>query len=435
MYFAYTVLMTVAAVLLLPYFAVRGVRQGKYWKSLRQRLGHLPAAVAQRNPRRPGAVWIHAVSVGEAFAALPLARRLKQRFPGRRLVVSTTTDTGQRLVRGRFDFTDDVFYFPLDWPAAVRRVFQQVEPGLVVILESEIWPNFLREARRARVPVIFINGRISERSFRRYRWVDGWLARVLRDAERFLAQTETDAERFRALGAPAARAEVMGNLKYDLSPPASGPLVAWLEAECRQQDRRPFLVAGSVLAGEEEPVLAAFAEVKARWPGALLVLAPRKPERFEAAARLAVDAGWRVARRSAQELDAPLPAADLFLLDTLGELAGLYRLADGVFVGGSLVPAGGHNILEPAWFACPPVFGPSMENFDEIARQFLQAGAAVQVSSSAELARAWLRLLEDAGARERMGHAARALIERNAGATDRAFERIAAVLDPSSASR
>jgi 3-deoxy-D-manno-octulosonic-acid transferase len=429
MYFAYTVLVTVAAVLLLPYFAVRGMRQGKYWRSLRQRLGYLPAAVARRAPRRPGAVWIHAVSVGEALAALPLARRLKQRFPERRLVVSTTTDTGQRLVRERFDFADDVFYFPLDWPGPVRRVFRQVEPGVVVILENEIWPNFLREARRAGVPVIFINGRISARSFRRYRWVDGWLARVLGDAEGFLAQTEADAERFRALGAPAARVEVMGNLKYDLSVPAAGPLAGWLGAERERQDRRPVLVAGSVLAGEEEPVLAAFAEVRGRWPRALLVLAPRKPERFDAAARLAAGAGWRVVRRSAQKLDAPLPAADVFLLDTLGELAGLYRWANAVFVGGSLVPAGGHNVLEPAWFSCPPVFGPSMENFGEIAGRLLEAGAAVQVAGGTELARAWLGLLENEGERERMGRAARELVEQNAGATGRALDRIAAILD------
>jgi 3-deoxy-D-manno-octulosonic-acid transferase len=430
MYFAYTVLMTIAAVLLLPYFAVRGVRQGKYWRSLRQRMGYLPEAVARRAPRQPGAVWIHAVSVGEALAALPLARRLKQRFPGRRLVVSTTTETAQWLVRERFDCVDDVFYFPLDWPGAVRRAFARVEPGIVVILENEIWPNFLRQARRAGVPVAFINGRISERSFRRYRWVDGWLARVLEDSQAFLAQTENDAERFRALGAPALRIEVMGNLKYDLSPPASGPLVAWLEAECRRQERQPLLVAGSVLAGEEEAVLAAFAEVKSRRPRALLVLAPRKPERFDAAARLAAEPGWKVARRGAQEFDAALPVADVFLLDTLGELAGLYRLADAVFVGGSLVPAGGHNILEPAWFARAPVFGRSMENFGEIARQFLEAGAAIQVSDAAGLAAAWARLLDDAAERERMGRAARALVERNAGATERAFQRIAAILQP-----
>jgi 3-deoxy-D-manno-octulosonic-acid transferase len=428
MYFAYTVLLTIAAVLLLPYFAVRGARQGKYWRSLRQRMGYLPETVARRAPRQPGAIWIHAVSVGEALAALPLARSLKERFPKRRLVVSTTTETGQRLVRERFDCADDVFYFPLDWPGAVRRAFVRVEPGIVVILENEIWPNFLRQARRAAVPVAFINGRISERSFRRYRWVDGWLARVLQDGRAFLAQTEDDAERFRALGAPAERIEVMGNLKYDLSPPVSGPLADWLETECRRQGRQPVLVAGSVLAGEEEAVLAAFAEVKRRRRQALLVLAPRKPERFDAAARLVLEAGMQIAWRSAQRLDATLPAADVFLLDTLGELAGLYRLADAVFVGGSLVPAGGHNILEPAWFARAPIFGPSMENFSDIARDFLAAGAAVEVADGAGLAAAWARLLEDVAERERMGRAARELVERNAGATGRALGRIAVIL-------
>ncbi len=430
MYFAYTVVLTIAAVLFLPYFAVRGARRGRYWRSLRQRMGYLPEAIARRAPRQPGAIWIHAVSVGEALAALPLAQKLKERFPGRRLLLSTTTETGQRIVRERFDCADDIFYFPLDWPGAVRRAFARIEPGIVVILENEIWPNFLREARRRNVPVAFINGRISERSFRRYRWVDGWLARVLDSAQAFLAQTEGDAERFRALGAPPERVEVMGNLKYDFSPPASGPLVSWLGAECRRQERPAVLVAGSVLAGEEEAVLGAFAEVKSRRTRALLLLAPRKPERFDAAARLAAEAGWKVARRSALKFSTPLPDLDVLLLDTLGELAGLYGLADAVFVGGSLVSAGGHNILEPAWFARAPVFGPSMENFAEIARTFLEARAAIQVSSASGLAAAWTRLLDDPPERELMGRAARALVERNAGATERALERIAGILQP-----
>jgi 3-deoxy-D-manno-octulosonic-acid transferase len=423
-----------AMLVLLPYFAVRGWRQGKYWGSIRQRLGYLPRGISLADgasSTAPGAVWIHAVSVGEALAALPLARRLKQRFPGRRLAISTTTATGQRVARERFDFADAVFYFPLDWAGPATRTLRAIRPGIVIILETEIWPNFLRVARRAGVPVIFVNGRVSERSFRRYRWVDGMLARVLRDAEALLTQSEDDARRLRELGAPAERVAVMGNLKYDLTPPSQAPLVDWLETEVQRQKRGPVLVAGSVVAGEEELVLQAFSAVKQKWPAALLVLAPRKPERFEAAARIASDRGWKIVRRSGVTPHGSLEEAAVFLLDSVGELAALYRIADAVFVGGSLVAAGGHNILEPALFGRVPIFGPSMTNFKETAAQFLAVGAAIQVATSEELGATWITLLEDTARRERMGGLARELLERNRGATDRAFQRIVSIIESS----
>jgi 3-deoxy-D-manno-octulosonic-acid transferase len=430
MYFLYSLLTAAGMLLLSPYFAVQGLRKGKYWAGLRQRLGYLPREARGPSVGAPGAVWIHAVSVGEALAALPLARRLKERFPGRRLVISTTTATGQRVARERMDFADAIFYFPLDWAGPVRRVFRVIRPGIVVILETEIWPNFLRVARGQGVPVVFVNGRISERSFRRYRWVDGFLARVLADAEVFLMQSEEDARRLRALGAPGGRVGVMGNLKYDLAPPASSPLAEWLAAELERQKRRPLVIAGSVVAGEEEAVLGAFATIRGKWPRALLVLAPRKPERFEAAACVGAERGFSVVRRSVLRFDSPPgELGDVLLLDSIGELAAMYRLADAVFVGGSLVPAGGHNILEPACFGRPPVFGPSMHNFRDAAAQLLSAGAAVEVASGEELSRAWCRLLEDQTRREQMGRAARELVEQNRGATERALERIASILE------
>ena len=430
MYFLYSLLTAAGMLLLAPYFAVQGLRKGKYWRGLRQRFGYLPEEAGKPSVGAPGAIWIHAVSVGEALAALPLARRLKERFPGRRLVISTTTATGQRVARERMDFADAIFYFPLDWAGPVRRIFRVIRPGIVVILETEIWPNFLRVARRQGVPVVFVNGRISERSFRRYRWVDGFLARVLADAEAFLMQSEEDARRLRALGAPGGRVGVMGNLKYDLGPPASSPLAEWLAAELERQKRRPLVIAGSVVAGEEEAVLGAFATVRGKWPRALLVLAPRKPERFEAAARVGAERGFSVVQRSTLRFNSPPgELADVLLLDSIGELAAMYRLADAVFVGGSLVAAGGHNILEPACFGRPPVFGPSMHNFRDAAAQLLSVGAAVEVASSEELSRAWCRLLEDQTRREQMGRAARELVERNRGATERALERIASILE------
>ncbi len=441
MYFLYSVLTAAGMLLLVPYFLIQGLRRGKYLHSIGERLGRLPGALRSSDSSGPGAIWIHAVSVGEALAALPLARRLKERFPERRLVVSTTTATGQRLARERMDFADAVFYFPFDWPRPVRRAFETIRPSLVIVLETEIWPNFLREARRAGAPVVFVNGRISERSFRRYRrafrfcgvFLRGFMARVLSDPALFLMQTEADAQRLRGLGAPADRVIVAGNLKYDLAASAAAPVVSWLESEVRRNNRRPVIVAGSVTEGEEPLVLIAFGIVQGQWRDALLVLAPRKPERFDVTAGLIEESHRNYIRRSRLSLDGkidlPLDSAvSVFLLDSVGELAAMYRLADAAFVGGSLVPAGGHNILEPAAFGRPPLFGPSMENFRDMAAMFLQARAAIQVHSPEDLGVAWIELVQDEARREKMGRAARELVEQNRGATERSLEAISTIL-------
>lgn len=428
MYFAYSLLLAAAMLVALPYFVVAGLRRGKYWRNLPQRLGRLPTGMVDRARRSPGAVWIHAVSVGEAAAVAPLARRLKDRFPSRRLVVSTTTNTGQRMARERIGCADEFFYFPLDWARPVRKFFRAVQPGIVVIVEGEIWPNFLRIARENSVPVIFASARVSERSFRRYRWADGLMRRALGDASAFLTQTAEDARRLVALGAPSDRVQVGGNLKFDVAPPASSPLADWLAEESARQGRAPVVVAGSVTAGEEDAVLDAFARVRERHRAALLVLAPRKPERFDAASERIAARGWAPVRRSRLEPGGHLKRTmDVLLVDTIGELGALYRLADVAFVGGSLEPVGGHNILEPAAVGKVPVFGPHMQNFREIARQFLDAHAAVQAPSAAALGDAWLDLLADDPRRLAMGQAARELVERNRGATERVLERVAAL--------
>ena len=299
-------------------------------------------------------------------------------------------------------------------------------------METEIWPNFLREAHRAQIPVVFANARISEKSFARFKqWeflVGPFFQRTMQDAEFFLAQSPEDSARLQAIGAPPERIAITGNLKYDAAPPAISRFGHWLEQQIRQQERWPILVAGSVVAGEEEAVLAAYDLVQRQFRRTLLILAPRKPAQFDAAAVIASAGGWKVVRRSALDLTATLDeAADILLLDSIGELAGLYSLADATFVGGSLFPAGGHNILEPAWFARPPVFGSSMENFKEMADQFLDAHAGVQVTSGPGLGKVWVQLIEDNAMRQRMGSAARAISERNRGATERSLDHIAAV--------
>jgi 3-deoxy-D-manno-octulosonic-acid transferase len=322
----------------------------------------------------------------------------------------------------------------------MRRAFRAVRPGLIVVMETEIWPNFLHTARRARVPVVYANGRISDRSFYGFlRWApDGFRRRVFGDGSLYLMQSMEDARRVAALGAPPERVKVTGNLKYDLSLPDENPLVRWLRSESERSGRGPVLIAGSVVAGEEQSVIEALALVAGKWPDALLVLAPRKPERFAEAAALLRQAGWAVVRRSALSLcdgasagmlrREPGGRGNVLLLDSLGELASLYRVGDAVFVGGSLVPAGGHNPLEPAAFGKAPVFGPSMEAFRDIARAFLDAGAAMRVSSGAELGAAWVALLEDDQRRAEKGSRARALVDRHRGATAATLEQLAALL-------
>jgi 3-deoxy-D-manno-octulosonic-acid transferase len=433
MYFLYSLLTATGMLLLSPYFAVKGMRTAKYWHNLRERFGNLPAEVVARAAQAEGSIWIHAVSVGEVLAAIPLGRELKLRYPSRSIFVSTTTDTGQRLARERLDFADGIFYFPLDWNTPVRRAFRAIRPSLVIVVETEIWPNFLREARRRNVPVVFVNARISERSFRRSklgrRAAGGFFEHVLGDATLFLAQSEADAERLAGLGAPDDRIIVTGNLKYDGESPAIGAFGKWLAGQVAAQERWPVVVAGSVVADEEEAVLAAYDVVQRQWRHALLVLAPRKPDRFDAAASVVAQDGWKVIRRSEIDPAQPLDEnADVLLVDSIGELAGLYSIADAVFVGGSLVHAGGHNIIEPAWFGRPPVFGSSMENFRDMAQQFVSEGAGVQVRNGEQLGKVWVQLIRDPAVRDRMGEKAKALAEKNRGATARTLERIESIL-------
>lgn len=470
-YFIYSLLMGLVAVVLLPYWLVQGLRYGKYLSNLLERLGFSFPSLEKLPADRAGAMWIHAVSVGEALSSVTLARQLKERYPKRPLIVSTTTMTGQVLARERLPFADAIVYFPLDWTWCVRRALDAVRPAIVVILETEIWPNFLREAGRRHVPVVFVSGRISDRSYARWqRQISrfGFLLRplltdALGHARAFLMQSESDAERVRALGAPVARVRVSGNLKYDQELPAETPLASWLEAEVKWRGRSPIIVAGSVVATEEPLALIAFGVLQGEFSKALLVLAPRKPERFGAAAEFIQESQRKFVRRSELGVPGPVSAATVksaaagsgtdagagaavvdamgygnasipddvtvLLVDSIGELSSLYRLADGVFVGGSLVPSGGHNILEPAAFGKVAVFGPSMENFAEIASRFVAAGAAVQVESPEDAGVAWIEQIRDPDRTRQMGDTARKLVDASRGATGRTMAEIAKQLE------
>jgi 3-deoxy-D-manno-octulosonic-acid transferase len=450
-YFIYSFLIGLAALLLAPYWLVQGLRYRKYLSNLAERLGLSFPALSKLPAGSSGAIWIHAVSVGEALSSITLSRRLKEAYPNRPLIVSTTTQTGQALARERLPFADAIIYFPLDWAFCIRRALDAVRPSVVLVLETEIWPNFLREAGRRKIPVLFVSGRISDRSFARYQSYLGvfgfflrpFLKNVLSSTSAFLMQGEKDAERVRALGAPADRVRVSGSLKYDLELPAPTPLSNWLATEIKRSGRSPVIVAGSIVATEEPHALIAFGTLQGEYPKALLVLAPRKPECFDEAAEFIDESHRKFIRRSRLPIPGPAQSRDaqstnnsiipddvtVLLIDSIGELASLYGIADGAFVGGSLVPSGGHNILEPAAFGKIPVFGPSMENFAEVASRFVSAGAAIQVESPEDAGVAWIELFRNPERMKKMSETARQLVASSRGATDRAVAEIAVCLD------
>jgi len=427
-YLLYSFLTAVVFVVASPYFLYQALRHNKYVGSIAQRLGYLPVSF---NLDGDESIWVHAVSVGEVLSARPLISELRACYPKLRLFLSTTTLTGQQLARRSVPDVDAVFYFPFDWTITARRTLNVVKPRLFVMTETEIWPNLLRECRRRGVRTLMVNGRISYRSFPRYRLIRPFMKRVLADIDRFCVQGEETSRRLIELDADPARIIVTGSLKFDSleSSPTPGRGRERVLRFFRVPPTRPVIIAGSTLKGEEEPVIRAFNRVRASGVNALLVIAARHPERFDEVERLCRHEGLTVVRRTELAIDAD-PRADAVVLDTIGELAQLYQIATVVFVGGSLVPAGGHNILEPALYGKPVVFGPHMQNFGEIAETFLSNGAAIQIRTAGELQETMLSLIGDPVRRARVGAAARALVESNRGARDRTLAVIRDLLPP-----
>jgi 3-deoxy-D-manno-octulosonic-acid transferase len=427
-YLLYSVVTLLTLVLLSPYFLYQALRHNKYVGSIRQRLGYLPVSF---NLDGDDSIWVHAVSVGEVLAARALIADLRRRYPRLRLFVSTTTLAGQRLARRSVSDIDDVFYFPFDWTFSVRRTLDRVQPRLFVMIETEIWPNLLRECGRRAIPTVLVNGRISYRSFPRYRLIRPFFRRVLADIDRFCVQGDEAARRLTFLGADPSRITITGSLKFDALEviPTPGRGRERVLRFFRMSAQRPVLVAGSTLKGEEEAVVRAFNRLRTSGSNALLVIAARHPERFAEVERLCRHEGLSTIRRTELPIDAE-PRADAVILDTIGELAEVYQIATVVFVGGSLVRAGGHNILEPAVFGKPIVFGPHMENFAEIADAFLANDAALQVRSNRELESGVLSLMGDPVRRARLGAAARALVDANRGAKDKTLAVIVNLIPP-----
>ena len=402
-----------------PFLLLR--RGAHYLPTLPGRLGLRPP------PAAAGGLWIHAVSVGEAAVAATLAARLPPALP---LLVTTITPTGQERARRLLAGRAAIAYLPFDFAPPLDRYLRRVRPVALVLVEGDFWPELLRRCRRRGVPVAVVNGRVGDRSFARLRRVPRLARWLLAGVERFAVQTAEDARRLATLGVDAARVTVTGNLKYEAADPE--PVPGLEDGLRRLADGRPVLLAGSTMRGEERAVLEAFTSLGGG-ERALLVLAPRHPERWDEVARQLDGAGLPWARRSALPDEASAGAAPaawarpgVLLLDSLGELAALYRLAAACFVGGTLAGSGGHNPLEPARYGTPTAVGPSMENFRDMAEGFDRAGAWRRVGGAAELAAVWDEWLREPAAAAETGARARRLVEENRGA----LERTLAVLAP-----
>ncbi len=401
MYFLYTLLLFFFALPLLL------LSPKKRIGSFAKRMGFFD----RPNLKKP--IWIHAVSVGEVLTMKYLMTHLKQELPGESLVLSTITQTGQQVAHG--GKMDTLIYFPFDFHYSVRRTLDRVDPKLVVIAETEIWPNFLHACSQRKIPVLWINGRISDKSYPRYLWIRSFLKTVLGNYTQISMQSEVDCQRVKSLGVDPKKVFSVGNLKYDIhcGPPLPKDLIKYLSSI------QPLWIAASTMPQEEAIVLDAFRQAREGIPELRLLIAPRHPERFDEVERLIEKSGFSYTRRSHLRGD-----ATIILLDSLGELARTFEFACVVFVGGSLVAHGGHNILEPAFFAKPILFGPHMENFREIASRFLQEEAAITVQSSSELTKKIIAILSDDRLAKELGANAKRIVDENRGATQRTVNLI-----------
>jgi 3-deoxy-D-manno-octulosonic-acid transferase len=422
MYQLYSALLATGLLLALPYWIWEMLRHGKYRTAFRERFGRVPAHLTEVTARPT--IWIHAVSVGEVLAISGLVGELRNALPQFRIVISTTTDAGQKLARTRFG-EENVFYFPLDFGFAVRPYLRTLKPRLIVLAETEFWPNFLRLSHQSGARVAVVNARISNRSlpgYRRFRWA---LRGILRHVDLFLAQTQEDAIRLQDIGAQSDRVRVSGNLKFDVAVPPATAIVSSLSEAFQRAGAGPVIVCGSTVEGEEPLLLAAFQNVLGSHPSAVMILAPRHPERFSEVAELLDRNKIRFWRRSAWNGEAI--TGGVLLVDSIGELASLYSLGDIAFVGGSLVPRGGHNIIEPAQYGIPIIVGNHTENFRDIVGLFRDRDA-VRIVDTAALSQAWMELLSNDAERRALGQRGAETLKTQTGATQRTLAALKTLL-------
>jgi 3-deoxy-D-manno-octulosonic-acid transferase len=439
MYVLYSTLLVAWGILLIPVFLYRAWRYHKYLPGLSQRLGRLPDSL---RPDGRATIWFHSCSVGETLSLQPLVHALGQRFPEARFLFSTITETGQQVAAQCFAVYGEgnTFYFPIDLAPVARRVLDWIQPSMMVIVDTEIWPNILRQAHRRGIPIVLANGRISAASFRYYRWAKPFSRRVFRNYRALMMQSAEDSLRIAEMGAPPDRIVVTGNIKFDrdlIGKESDAALARNLEEHfgLGEANAAPLIVAGSTHEGEEQILLDVLHRLRSMpaLEETRLLLAPRHPERFDTVAQLAVRSGFEIRRRS--DGGGAGRNAPVLVLDTLGELAAAYRFATIVFVGGTLIRHGGHSIMEPALYSKAIVTGPSMENFRQIFDEFLSQGGVRQIRADEkapglqvrQLLEVFQRLLQNSEERNALGAAAFSILERNRGAAQRTAERIAAV--------
>jgi 3-deoxy-D-manno-octulosonic-acid transferase len=422
-YLLYDIALFLSAFFLVPYYGIKGMNRGRVRRGIGERFGFYDSAKLRTLAGRP-IIWIHAVSVGETRAAIPLISVLREAYPHHALVLSNVTETGQEVSAAIKDLDLRVF-FPFDFSWVIRRVLRSIRPEMVVIVETEIWPNFIRHSRNLGIPVVLVNGRISDRSYPRYRKVARFLRPVLREVSAFCMQSQQDADRIIDLGADPDRVHSTGNLKFDLQPPSFGKMERdRLRAEYSIPPGTRVWCAGSTHAGEEEQVLRVYSRIRETEESVFLILAPRHPERCVDIEILLQRWNLGFVRRSEITSQGELKAGDVLLVDTLGEMLKLYTLSDVVFVGGSLVEVGGHNVLEASMLKKPVCFGPHMHNFKEISRLVTDAGGGVQVANEAELLKITQEFLAHPEKCREMGEKGFSLIASNQGATRRSINII-----------
>jgi 3-deoxy-D-manno-octulosonic-acid transferase len=425
----YDLILYLSALFLVPYYLFRGLRYGKTRRGVRERLG-IYAQDFQKILQGRKVIWVHAVSVGETRAAIPLLKALKKSYPDALLILSNVTETGRKIATGLPEI-DHYIFFPFDLRWVVRKALNIIQPDVIVLVETEIWPNFVLEAKHQNIPMVLVNGRISDRSFPRYRMAGKLLVPILESLSDFCMQSEQDSRRIRHLGAVAGRVQVTGNLKFDMqSPEIDETELAELKNELKLPENGRIWVAGSTHDGEEKLLVDVYQQLRKVCPELFLVLVPRHPERCRIVAEdLAKMDIATTMRSSVSAMDKDLHPGEVMIVDTLGEMLKLYSLADLVFVGGSLVTTGGHNVLEASLVNKPVLFGPHMQNFKEIARLLRAAHGGLQVMDTDDLYRQMKILLDNPTEAVRIGDNGRHLLQENQGATERTVSIISRYID------
>ncbi|MDI7258368.1 MAG: 3-deoxy-D-manno-octulosonic acid transferase [Thermodesulfobacteriota bacterium] len=422
----YNILLTFLLLSAIPYLLLRSLIQKRFRKKWVQRMGFLP----HRSFKKP--IWVHAASVGEVLCSVPLLKRIKRGVPHCEIILTTMTSTGNETAKTLIPEADQVLFFPVDHPFTIRRALRRIDPRLLLVAETELWPNLLHSCGRRKIPIVLFNGRISEKSFRGYLFLKSFFKRCLEYVSFFLMQTEEDRGRIIEIGAPPDKTKVVGNIKFDQAfLPLTEEAMVEMSISLSLQRNDPILIAGSTHSGEEEILISLFKDLREHNPRLILILAPRHLDRLEEVERILEKESLSWKRRTSiaanlsrsGEKDST-ERSGVILLDTMGELMSLYSLGTLIFIGGSLVPVGGHNPLEPLFFKKCVLFGPHMFNFVEISRHLIAEGGAIQVSGKEDLASQLKRLLSDEKARNEVGEKGYRFLQKHRGATERIFEEI-----------